>query len=200
MSRRAWKRLPSRAGSALAGWCVTRSRDRLDYTFEDMGEQQVKNIARPVRVYRVRDLGGAANIPSPPGLPLADTPSIAVLPFANMSGDPEQEFFADGITEDIITRLSGWRAFPVIARTSTFTYRGRTGDITKVGEELGVRYIVEGSVRNSGSGTGDGTADPGSYRPSRYGREVGSRSDRPVRAAGRDRHRHFRSIAPDYSI
>jgi adenylate cyclase len=137
------------------GICLSRVvrdqvRDRLDYIFEDTGEQQVKNIARPVRVYRVRDLGGAANIPSPPGLPLADKPSIAVLPFANMSGDPEQEFFADGITEDIISMLAGWRAFPVIARTSTFTYKGKTVDIRKIGEELGVRYVLEGSVRKSG--------------------------------------------------
>jgi TolB-like protein len=138
------------------GICLSRVvrdqvRDSLDYVFEDLGEQQVKNIARPVRVYRVCDLGGgSANIPSVPVLPLADKPSIAVLPFANMSGDPEQEFFADGITEDIITLLAGWRAFPVIARTSTFTYKGRTVDIKKVGEELGVRYVVEGSVRKSG--------------------------------------------------
>jgi adenylate cyclase len=124
-------------------------RDRLDYTFEDIGEQQVKNIARPVRVYRVRDLGGAANFPSPV-FPVADKPSIAVLPFANMSGDRDQEFFADGITEDIITLLAGWRAFPVIARTSTFTYKGKTVDIKKVGEDLGVRYVVEGSVRKLG--------------------------------------------------
>jgi adenylate cyclase len=123
-------------------------RDRLDYIFEDMGEQQVKNIARPVRVYRVRDLGGITKILSPPVLPL-EKPSIAVLPFVNLSGDPEQEFFADGITEDIITLLAGWRAFPVIARTSTFTYKGKTVDIKKVGEELGVRYVVEGSVRKS---------------------------------------------------
>jgi adenylate cyclase len=137
------------------GVCLSRAvrdqvRDRLDYIFEDMGEQQVKNIARPVRVYRVCDLGGAANIPSPPVLPLPDKPSIAVLPFANMSGDPEQEFFADGITEDIITLLAGWRAFPVIARASTFTYKGKTVDLKKVREELGVRYVVEGSVRKSG--------------------------------------------------
>jgi adenylate cyclase len=137
------------------GICLSRAvrdqvRDRLDYIFEDMGEQQVKNIARPVRVYRVCDLGGAANIPSPPVLPLPDKPSIAVLPFANISGDPEQEFFADGITEDIITLLAGWRAFPLIARASTFTYKGKTVDLKKVREELGVRYVVEGSVRKSG--------------------------------------------------
>ena len=140
------------------GICVSRVvrdqvRDKLDFAFEDMGAQRVKNIARPVRVYRVRDPALSIAEPllaSPQPLPLPDKPSIAVLPFANMSGDPEQEYFADGITEDIITLLAGWRAFPVIARTSTFTYKGRTGDIKKIGEELGARYIVEGSVRKLG--------------------------------------------------
>ena len=87
-------------------------RDRLPFVFEDLGEQQVKNITRPVRVYRVHHTGAAANEPIPPTLPLPDKPSIAVLPFANMSGDPEQEYFADGLTEDIITMLAGWRAIP----------------------------------------------------------------------------------------
>jgi adenylate cyclase len=140
------------------GICVSRVvrdqvRDRLDYAFEDLGEQQAKNIARPVRVYRVRDRTTTKEEPSPASpqsLPLPDKPAIAVLPFANLGGDPEQEYFADGITEDIITLLAGWRAFPVIARTSTFTYKGRTGDIKKIGEELGARYIVEGSVRKLG--------------------------------------------------
>jgi adenylate cyclase len=126
-------------------------RDRLPFAFEDLGEHQVKNIARPVRVYRVRiDAGPIARPSFPAPLPLPEKPSIAVLPFANLSGDPEQEYFADGMTEDIITLLAGWRAFPVIARTSTFTYKGRTGDIKKIAEELGAGYIVEGSVRKSG--------------------------------------------------
>src|SRR5215472_8502951 len=120
-------------------------RDKLDYVFEDLGDQQVKNIARPVRVYRVRDRSvpaeQATTLPAQ-ALPLSDKPSIAVLPFANLSGDPEQEFFADGITEDIITLLAGWRAFPVIARNSTFTYKGKSVDIKKIGEELGARYVV----------------------------------------------------------
>jgi adenylate cyclase len=140
------------------GICVSRVvrdqvRDRVDYTFEDWGEQRVKNIVRPVRVYRVRDgaVGVGQILPTKlQPLPLPDKPSIAVLPFDNMSGDPEQEFFADGITEDIITLLAGWRTFPIIARTSTFTYKGRTIDIKKVGQELGAHYIVEGSVRKSG--------------------------------------------------
>jgi adenylate cyclase len=102
-------------------------RDKLEFTFEDLGEQQVKNIARPVRVYRVRD-PGAAKSPSasaPAVLLLPDKPSIAVLPFQNMSGDPEQEYFADGMVEEIITALSRIRWLFVIARNSSFTYKGQ---------------------------------------------------------------------------
>jgi len=126
-------------------------RDRLPFVFEDLGEQQVKNIARPVRVYRVRDT--AAKSPSalvPSALPLPDKPSIAVLPFANMSGDPEQEYFADGMVEEIITALSRIRWLFVIARNSTFTYKGQSVDVKQVGHELGVRYVLEGSVRKAG--------------------------------------------------
>jgi adenylate cyclase len=122
-------------------------RDRLPFLFEDLGEQQVKNIARPVRVYRVRDAGAPAKAPPPPALPLPDKPSIAVLPFANMSGDPEQEYFADGMVEEIITALSRIRWLFVIARNSTFTYKGQAVDVKQVGRELGVRYVLEGSVR-----------------------------------------------------
>ena len=130
--------------------------ERLD--FEDLGPQSLKNISRPIRVYRMAGdmaerseellVAGAALAASPPAFD--DRRAIAVLPFANFSGDPEQEFFADGITEDIISMLAGWRAFPVIARNSTFTYKGKAVDIKKVGEELGVRYVLEGSVRKSG--------------------------------------------------
>ena len=126
-------------------------RDRLPFVFEDLGEQQVKNIARPVRVYRVRDT--AAKSPSalvPSALPLPDKPSIAVLPFANMSGDPEQEYFADGMVEEIITALSRIRWLFVIARNSSFTYKGQSTDVKQVGRELGVRYVLEGSVRKAG--------------------------------------------------
>jgi TolB-like protein/class 3 adenylate cyclase len=126
-------------------------RDRLPFVFEDLGEQQVKNITRPVRVYRVRD--AATKSPSalvPSALPLPDKPSIAVLPFANMSGDPEQEYFADGMVEEIITALSRIRWLFVIARNSTFTYKGRPVDVKQVGRELGVRYVLEGSVRKAG--------------------------------------------------
>jgi adenylate cyclase len=125
-------------------------RDRLPFVFEDLGEQQVKNIARPVRVYRVRDAGTVAKTPSAPALPLPDKPSIAVLPFANMSGDPEQEYFADGMVEEITTALSRIRWLFVIARNSSFTYKGQATDVKQVGRELGVRYVLEGSVRKAG--------------------------------------------------
>ena len=139
------------------GICVSRVvrdqvRDRLDLGFEDLGEQQVKNIARPVRVYRVSDIGGGHQIPSAPAmptLPLPDKPSVAVLPFANMAHDPDQEFFADGIAEDIITALSRYPSLFVIARNSCFTYKGRAVDVKVVGRELGVRYVLEGSLRKA---------------------------------------------------
>jgi adenylate cyclase len=132
--------------------------DKVDFDFEDLGPQTLKNIRRPIRVYR---MGGETTEPSAgfddaePGFAASpvgfdDHRAIAVLPFANFSGDPEQEFFADGITEDIISLLAGWRAFPVISRNSTFNYKGQTVDVKKVGEELGVRYVLEGSVRKSG--------------------------------------------------
>ncbi|HKF71035.1 MAG TPA: adenylate/guanylate cyclase domain-containing protein, partial [Stellaceae bacterium] len=136
------------------GLCVSRKvrdevRDKLDLAFEDMGEQQVKNIARPVRAFRVKQAGGFAH--SRPALPLPDKPSIAVLPFQNLSGDPEQEYFADGIVEEIITALSRFRSLFVIARNSSFAYKGKSPDIRQVGRELGVRYVLEGSVRKSGN-------------------------------------------------
>jgi TolB-like protein/class 3 adenylate cyclase len=128
---------------------------RLDLIFDDIGEQNLKNIARSVRVYRVR-LATAENTPkvtpteSGPALALPDKPSIAVLPFANMSGDPEQEYFADGMVEEIITALSRIKWLFVIARNSTFTYKGQAIDVKRVGRELGVRYVLEGSVRKAG--------------------------------------------------
>ena len=123
-------------------------RDRLPFVFEDLGEQQVKNIARPVRVYRVREV--AAKSPTAaPALALPDKPSIAVLPFANMSGDPEQEYFVDGMVEEIITALSRIRWLFVIARNSSFSCKGQAVDVKQVGRELGVRYVLEGSVRKA---------------------------------------------------
>ncbi len=127
-------------------------RDRLPFLFEDLGEQQVKNITRPLRVYRVRDVGAAAKSPPTlPALPLPDKPSIAVLPFANMSGDPEQEYFVDGMVEETITALSRIRWLFVIARNSSFTYKGQAVDVKQVGRELGVRYVLEGWVRKGGN-------------------------------------------------
>jgi len=132
--------------------------DEAIFDFEDLGPQSLKNIARPIRVYRLagevaelsEELVAAATKFSVGPPVFDDRRAIAVLPFANFSGDAEQEFFADGITEDIISMLAGWRAFPVIARNSTFIYKGQSVDIKKVGEELGVRYVLEGSVRKSG--------------------------------------------------
>ena len=139
------------------GICISRVvrdqvRDKLDYAFEDMGEHQVKNIARPVRVYRVRagQLGGGEIGATLPSLALPDKPSIAVLPFTNMNSDPEQEFFSDGIAEDIITALSRYPFLFVIARNSSFTYTGRAIDVKQVGHELGVRYVLEGALRKAG--------------------------------------------------
>jgi TolB-like protein/class 3 adenylate cyclase len=123
---------------------------KFDLAFEDIGEQQLKNIARPVRTYRVVS-GARPTMPqagSGPALP--DKPSIAVLPFANLSGDPEQEYFADGMVEEIITALSRIRWLFVIARNSSFTYKGQAVDVKQVGGELGVRYVLEGSVRKAG--------------------------------------------------
>jgi len=141
------------------GICVSRMvrdqvRDKLAIAFEDMGEQQVKNIARPVRAYRAV-LAERAERPSivsdtAAPRPLPDRPSIAVLPFNNVSGDPEQEYFVDGITEDIITALSKWRWFLVISRNSTFAYKGKSVDLKEVGRDLGVRYVLEGSMRRAG--------------------------------------------------
>jgi adenylate cyclase len=123
-------------------------RDKLDMTFEDKGEQRLKNIARPVRVYRMQPAGAAVS--SRPTLPLPERPSVAVLPFENMSGDPAQDYFSDGIAEDVITELSRFRSLFVVARNSSFSMRGKTVDVTEVGRRLGVRYVVEGSVRKAG--------------------------------------------------
>jgi adenylate cyclase len=122
---------------------------KLDLAFEDMGEQQLKNIVRPVRVFRLRsDSAGEAAKPS---LALPDKPSVAVLPFTNMSGDPDQEYFADGIAEDVITALSRYPSLFVIARNSSFAYKDRAVDVKLVGRELGVRYVLEGSLRKAGN-------------------------------------------------
>jgi len=126
---------------------------KLDAAFDDLGEQKVKNISRPVRVFRVEPVGEPAGADAGTAeiLPLPDKPSIAVLAFENMSGDPEQEYFADGIAEDIITALSRFNWFFVIARNSSFSYKGTSTDVRKVAKELGVKYVLEGSVRKGGN-------------------------------------------------
>ena len=145
------------------GICVSRMvrdnvRDKLDYTFEDLGEQQAKNIARPVRVFalRLEALAGAsalrAPLASPVSQPLkAPRLSIVVLPFTNLSTDPEQQYFADGITEDLTTDLSRIGGMLVISRNTAFTYQGKRVDTKQIGRELFVRYVLEGSVRRLGN-------------------------------------------------
>ena len=122
-------------------------RGKLDLAFDDIGEQRLKNIERPVRVYRILSENKATR--PRPALALPDRPSIAVLPFQNMSGDPEQDYFADGVVEELITALSRFRQLFVIARNSSFTYKDRAADVKEVGRELGVRYVLEGSVRRA---------------------------------------------------
>jgi TolB-like protein len=124
-------------------------RDKIKESFVDLGEQTLKNIARPVRVYRVEMQ--AAPEASKPRLALPAKPSLAVLPFQNMSGDPEQEYFADGMVEDIITGLSRIKWVFVIARNSNFVYKGKAVDVKQVGRELGVHYVLEGNVRKAGN-------------------------------------------------
>ena len=134
----------------ISGATHDQVRKVLPMTFRDLGAQQVKNIQEPISVYEV----GTSSVHSPSfsgaGLPLPEKPSIAVLAFQNMSGDTEQEYFADGIVEDIITALSRFKYLFVIARNSSFTYKGKALDIKQVGQELGVRYVLEGSVRKAG--------------------------------------------------
>lgn len=141
------------AGIILSSGVREQIEGKLDFPMQSLGEKTLKNIPRPVHVFRidwhVQDGSGPSVQAGPPVLP--DKPSIAVLPFVNMSGDPEQDYFADGLTEDIITALSLYRWFFVIARNSSFTYKGKAVDVKQIGRELGVRYIVEGSVRRSGS-------------------------------------------------
>lgn len=133
-------------GICLSGTAYDQVEGKVALRYEYLGEQTVKNIAKPVRVYRVRlEPADAARDPMLPA-----TPSLAVLPFVNMSGDPEQEYFSDGITEDIITALSKISSLFVIARTSTFAYKGKAVRVQQVGQELGVRYVLEGSVRKAG--------------------------------------------------
>jgi adenylate cyclase len=140
-------------GICVSGVVRDQVRDKLDIEFADMGEQTLKNIVRPVRIYRV-PLQAEVKTAGPEAatvLALPDKPSIAVLPFQNMSGDPEQEYFSDGMVEDITTAISRLPWLFVIARNSAFTYKGKSVDVKQVGRELGVRYVLEGSVRKGGS-------------------------------------------------
>ena len=140
-------------GICISQTVLDHARGKFPFDVEDGGAQALKNIAQPVHVYRVLLGGGqrpATPLASAPALTLPDKPSIAVLPFANMSGDPEQEYFSDGITEDIITDLSKTSALSVIARNTVFTFRGKAVDTSKIAEQLNVSHIVEGSVRKAG--------------------------------------------------
>jgi TolB-like protein/class 3 adenylate cyclase len=146
--------LASAGGVCLSGVAYDQVRKILPFAFVDLGAQQVKNIDEPVRAFslvteRAAVVTVAANASVPLALP--DKPSIAVLPFQNMSGDREQEYFADGMVEDIITGLSRAKSLFVIARNSSFTYKGKAVDIKQVGRDLGVRYVLEGSVRKAGN-------------------------------------------------
>jgi TolB-like protein/class 3 adenylate cyclase/Flp pilus assembly protein TadD len=150
--------IASAGGTCISSIAYDQVRKILPLAFTDLGAQQVKNIEEAIRAYAVTSKGATtadtASFAAAPGsnsaLPLPDRPSIAVLPFQNMSGDPEQEYFADGIVEDIITALSRFKSLFVIARNSSFTFKGKAADIKKVGQELGVRYVLEGSIRKAG--------------------------------------------------
>ncbi|MCZ6655050.1 MAG: adenylate/guanylate cyclase domain-containing protein [Planctomycetota bacterium] len=137
-------------GICISGTVFDQVKGKLDLSFYDLGPQEVKNIAEPVRVFRVSDVA-SPNAAETVTAAIFENPTIAVLPFQNMSGDPEQEYFADGLMEDLITALSLWRSFPVISRSSTFVYKSQSVDIQKVGKELGARYVLEGSVRKAGN-------------------------------------------------
>ena len=143
------EQLAEAGGVVISGTAFDHLRGELGCTFVPVGEQRLKNIERPVRAYRMV-LAGGSGPPERAVLPLPDKPSLAVLPFENLSGDPEQGYFADGIVEDIITALSRARWLFVIARNSSFAYRGKAFDVRQVGRELGVRYVLEGSVRKAG--------------------------------------------------
>lgn len=180
--------LSETGGVRIAGNVYDQVKNKTECAFEDMGLQQVKNIENPVHTYRVVLHGSEAGSGSDASAVLVlSRPALAVFPFSNLTGDPEQEYFADGLTEDIITALSAWRAFPVIARNSSFIYKGKSVKVQQVADELGVRYVLEGSVRKGGNrlritaqliDAKNGTSClGGTIRP---------RARRYLRAAGRD--------------
>ncbi len=137
-------------GILISGAVHEQVRTKLELDFDDQGERSVKNIAEPIRMFQVLVRAHEAPADAAVASTIFQRPAVAVLPFENLSNDPDQDYFVDGLTEDIITALSLWRSFPVIARNSSFAYKGQSPDIRKVGNELGARYIVEGSVRRSG--------------------------------------------------
>jgi len=143
--------LAEAGGVCVSGNVYDHVENKLDYEYEYMGEQGVKNISKPVRLYRVRAKSTDDVLDLGKKLELPDKPSIAVLPFDNMSGDSDQEFFSDGLTEQIITNISKIPSLFVIARNSTFTYKGKAVKVQEVAQELGVRYVLEGSVQKSGN-------------------------------------------------
>ena len=136
-------------GVCLSGSVYDQVKGKVEAAFDDMGAHDVKNIAEPVQVYRWTGVVAGPADETPLALP--DKPSIAVLPFTNMSGDPEQEYFSDGITEDIITELSRFDSLFVIARNSSFAFKGESVDVKRIARELGVRYVLEGSIRRAGN-------------------------------------------------
>ncbi len=139
-------------GLCISGGVHDQIRNKLDIQFEDLGEQSIKNISQPVRVWRWPAAGIEAVVDVSAPVPgFNGRPAIAVLAFDNLSGDADQEYFADGIVEDVITRIATWRWIPVIARSSTFKYKGQTVDVRRVGRELGAGYVIEGSVRKEGN-------------------------------------------------
>ena len=140
-------------GIWVSGTVLDHVKGKVDLVFEDIGDHRVKNIAGPVRVYRVRqEQRDTVGLPvSEEAAPYSSRSALAVLPFANLSGDREQEYFSDGLTEDIISALSAWHTFPVIARNSVFTYKGKAVKVQQVAADLGARYVLEGSVRKGGN-------------------------------------------------
>jgi adenylate cyclase len=142
--------LSEAGGVCISGTAYDQVENKLGLEYEYLGDQEIKNIAKRIRAYRAKTKTTMIQTNSVEHSQLPDRPSIAVLPFGNMSGDPEQEYFADGIAEDVITALSKFRWFFVIARNSSFTYKGKTVDVKTVAQDLGVRYVLEGSVRKAG--------------------------------------------------
>lgn len=137
-------------GICISGKVYEEINGRVDASFLDLGEKRLKNIARPVQAFRISLEKVAITSSTPVASSLTNRPRIAVLPLKNLSGDPDQEYFADGLTEDIITAISYWRTYPVIARNSVFTFKGRAVRMNEAARELGARYILEGSVRKAG--------------------------------------------------